>query len=218
MFYSKNHKLNEEQMQQRTIGIQILCVLLSLLLMYILLNPPRSKPVKTTENICTIFKQKPLWHKHTQDAYKKWGTPIALQMAIIYTESSFKANAFQKFKTKTILQNEVPIPWSRVSSASGYMQALDAAWQDYLESTDQFIADRYSFKSATDFIGWYTNAAHQRLGIDKTDSYNLYLAYHEGFTGYKQKRHLQKPWLLNVAKRLEKKTELFQKQLKQCRL
>ena len=42
-----------------------------------------------TANSCIIFDEKRNWYKATKKSYDKWGTPIALQLAIINQESSF---------------------------------------------------------------------------------------------------------------------------------
>ena len=36
-----------------------------------------------------------------------------------------------------------------------------------------------------DFIGWYTDRIHSKLGISKWDPKRLYIAYHEGIGGYR---------------------------------
>ena len=43
-----------------------------------------------TADSCIIFDQKKNWYKATKKSYDKWNTPIALQLAIINQESSFK--------------------------------------------------------------------------------------------------------------------------------
>ena len=43
-----------------------------------------------TANSCIIFEQKKNWYKATKKSYDVWNTPIALQLAIINQESSFK--------------------------------------------------------------------------------------------------------------------------------
>jgi hypothetical protein len=67
-----------------------------------------------------------------------------------------------------------------------------------------------------DFIGWYVNMSHEMLGISRSDTYNQYLAYHEGQGGYKRKTWEKKPWLINVAKKVEKRAKSYQSQLAQC--
>ena len=37
---------------------------------------------------------------------------------------------------------------------------------------------------ALDFIGWYNDTSHRRLGLSKGDAYSLYLAYYSGHGGY----------------------------------
>lgn len=44
-------------------------------------------------NICVLFKQHPSWYWSAHAAQSKWGVPISAQMAIIRTESHFRADA-----------------------------------------------------------------------------------------------------------------------------
>ena len=54
------------------------------------------------------------------------------------------------------------------------------------------------------------------LGISKNDTYNQYLAYHEGHNGWKKKTYNSKDWLINVAKEVELTSNKYNNQLKQC--
>ena len=76
------------------------------------------------------------------------------------------------------------IPLGRSSSAYGYAQATDEAWSDYKKSTGRRFVKRSDFGDAIDFIGWYNHRSNKRLGLRKNDTYNLYLAYYNGHTGY----------------------------------
>lgn len=167
---------------------------------------------KHTHDICEIFREKDNWYAEVKESYKKWGVPVHVSMAIMHQESRFVADA----------QPPRPwllgfIPWFRSSSAYGYAQAQDAAWQDYLNNKNsRWGADRDEFSDACDFIGWYCSISHQRLGISKWDTQKLYLAYHEGHGGYSRKTYLNKPWLIKVAKKVTKKSRQFQTQLANC--
>ena len=78
----------------------------------------------------TIFvvclKRKRNWYSSAQAAEKRWGIPIAVNMAVIYQESSFKARA-RPNRSKILWV----LPGRRPSSAYGYAQALDSTWNDY---------------------------------------------------------------------------------------
>lgn len=169
------------------------------------------KPPKNTENVCAIFAEKQDWLTHTETAFEKWELPIHIQMAIMYQESHFVADA--KPPRRKFLG---VIPGPRISSAYGYAQALDGTWEQYLRSKQRDDANRDSFADACDFTGWYCHLSYQNLGISKLDAYNLYLAYHEGNTGYKRKSYLSKPWLLTVAKKVAKKAQRYRQQLDDC--
>lgn len=163
---------------------------------------------RNPENVCAIFKQYPHWYKAAKKTEDKWGVPISVQMAIMYYESSFDAEA--RPRKKYLLGF---IPNGRISTAYGYAQALDGTWNDYLSSAGGFFASRNKFESATDFIGWYSAQARQHVGISSDNAYDLYLAYHEGWNGYARKSYLKKPWLMRLAHRVQNKTRTFAAQL-----
>lgn len=167
------------------------------------LPQPRNK-----ENLGAIFKEYPQWYRAAKKTERKWGVPVNVQMAIIYYESAFKGDARPPFK------RIFGIPtWEHISSAYGYAQALDGTWNDYLSCCSPWFAKRNKFESATDFIGWYSSQARNRVGIPSNDPYNLYLAYHEGWNGYLRQSYLKKPWLMSYAKKVAIKSEVFQNQL-----
>jgi hypothetical protein len=104
-----------------------------------------------------------------------------------------------------------------VISAYGYAQAKDETWEWYMEKTGNWGADRDSYGDAVDFMGWYSSVSQRTLGISKWDAFNQYLAYHEGHTGYKNKTYERKPWLVNVAKKVESYSSTYAAQLVGCR-
>jgi len=162
------------------------------------------------DNICSIFNQYPDWYEDAKRAQEKWGIPIATQMAIIHQESGFNASA--KPPRKKLLWI---IPWKRPSSAYGYSQALKNTWKDYESQTGQW-ARRSAFDDATDFIGWYGDQVFRKLGIRTTNTYAIYLAYHEGPGGYASRDYLKKPWLIRIARRVTYKAETYRQQLASC--
>lgn len=168
-------------------------------------------PPNNAENICTIFTQYPQWYWAAQDAEKKWGVPISIQMAIIHQESGFNGKARPPRKKLLGI-----IPWKRITSAKGYTQALNGTWQDYKDSIGKNYADRGAFSSATDFVGWYVDQANRRAGIAKDDAYDIYLAYHEGISGYQRKVYANNYGLLNVADRVQSRATTYRNQLQQC--
>lgn len=171
--------------------------------------PP--EPPRNVDNICYIFKQYPKWYKSTKKVAKRWRVPVAVQMAIIHQESHFRAQA-QPPRTKLLLV----IPWTRPSTAYGYCQALDTTWSVYKRNRGKFFASRESFADSDDFVGWYANQAYIRAGISRNDAYSLYLAYHEGVGGYQRRTYLAKPWLLKVARKVERRAQMYQYQLEHC--
>ena len=164
-----------------------------------------------TANSCIIFEQKKNWYKSTKNSFDKWGTPIALQLAIINQESSF--TQFAKPERKKIFGI---IPGLRPSTAFGFAQVTNPTWDWYKTKTGNKNASRANFSNVTDFIGWYVTQSEEIVGISKKDFYNQYLAYHEGQGGWKRKSFNSKKWLLGVAKKVETDANKYNNQLKDC--
>ena len=169
-------------------------------------------PPKDISNICAIFEEKPDWYDASADMRDKWRVPIHVPMAMMYQESSFRANA--KPPRDTIFFGL--IPWGRVSSAYGYSQAKTPTWEDYTRETGNSWADRDDFDDAIDFMGWFISKTHTVNGISKWDAYGQYLNYHEGWGGYKRKTYAKKRWLVNVAGTVKSRSLRYATQLKTC--
>jgi hypothetical protein len=169
-------------------------------------------PPQAVHHLCQIFRQYPSWYHDSQSAEMRWHLPIHVQMAIMYQESRFQANAKPPFRFFLGI-----IPVGRPSTAFGYTQALDTTWDLYRQSTGHYFASRQNFSDGVDFIGWYANMTHQRAKIPRTDAYRLYLAYHEGVGGYMQQTYLRKPWLMRAAHKVAAQAAIYQAQLARCR-
>lgn len=172
-----------------------------------------SGPPRDQTNICGILGEREDWGEALSDAQHKWGAPPHVVMAIIWKESSFRADA-RPPKKYTFFGL---IPNGRVSSAYGYSQALDGTWDWYREETGNGWADRDDFEDSVDFVGWYMSKTRRANGLSMTDAYSQYLAYHEGHTGYKRGNWRQKKWLRNAASRVASRAEDYERQLSGCR-
>ncbi|MBY8122446.1 hypothetical protein KW497_00420 [Vibrio fluvialis] len=170
-----------------------------------------TSPPSKQNNLCEIFREKPQWYEDAVEMQDEWGTPIQIAMAIIKQESSFCHDAKPP---KDYLLGF--IPWGRVSSAYGYAQAQDPAWDDFQRATD-YGGSRTNFDDSLMFIGWYTSETQKTLGVSKWDTYHQYLAYHEGRGGFKRKSYQSKPTLIKVARKVEQQAKDYGWQLKQCR-
>ena len=164
---------------------------------------------KNTSNSCSIFNEKYLWYKHAKKTEQKWGTPIYIQLAIIKWESGF--NWLAKPPRQKIFK---VIPYKRPSSSFGYSQAVKGTWEQYKKETGNKLAVRTRFKDSVDFIGWYTNKSNTILKISKTDAFKQYVAYHEGWGGFKNYKGNKK--IINLAKKVEKQSNIYKKQLSKC--
>ena len=182
---------------------------LIVLISFLFISACSSVP-KNTANSCSIFSEKYFWYKHAKKTEKKWGTPVYLQLAIIKMESDFdwlaKPQRQKIFKV---------IPYKRPSSSFGYSQAVKGTWKQYKDETGNKFASRARFKDSVDFIGWYTNKTKSILKIPLDDSFRQYLAYHEGWGGYKNYKKNQKVILL--AKKVENNSNRYKKQLNECK-
>ena len=180
-----------------------------LLFLFFFINACSSIP-SNTSNSCSIFDERYLWYKHAKKSEKKWGTPVYLQLAIIKMESGFdwlaKPPRQKLFKI---------VPYKRPSSSFGYSQAVKGTWKQYKTETGNKFATRTRFKDSVDFIGWYTTKTEKILKVSKQDAFKQYIAYHEGWGNYKNYKSNKK--VINLAKRVEKQSNIYKKQLTDCK-
>lgn len=165
------------------------------------------------DNACTILKERPEYLRAFRATERKWGVPIHVQMATIHQESKFVADARTPFKYVLGV-----IPMGRQSSAFGYSQALDATWDEYVNSEGRRRAKRDEIRDASDFMGWYMNQTRDRNGISLHDARNQYLAYHEGHTGFARQSYNSKAWLVGVAGKVDARAKVYERQIAGCRL
>lgn len=169
-------------------------------------GPPRSQ-----DDICAIFAERPGWRDATQAAALKWGAPIEVQMAIMWRESSFRAEARPPKRYFAGV-----IPQGRASSAYGYAQAIDGTWAWYQRDTGNRRGDRNDFHDASDFVGWYMAKTNRSNGIGMFDAFNQYLNYHEGHAGFRSERWREKDWLQRAATQVAKQAARYRGQLRGC--
>ena len=163
------------------------------------------------DNACAIARERPAFLNAMQRSQGRWGVPVNVQMAFIHQESRFRRRAKTPYRFALGV-----IPMGRQSSAYGYAQVLDSTWREYERDTGRYWARRDRINDAADFMGWYLDKAHERLGISRRDARALYLAYHEGFAGYARGTYRSKPWLLRVANRVDERSERYRRQLQSC--
>ena len=163
------------------------------------------------QDLCAVFQQHPDWYDYAHEAADKWGVPIPILMAFVHHESSYRSDARPPRKYVLWI-----IPWGRVSTAKGYAQAQDPAWEDYTNERGSFWRSRSDMEDALDFVGWYNHGTSRELGIAKTDARNLYLAYHEGRAGYRRGSYKEKPALQRIAERVAETASRYEAQLKRC--
>ena len=170
-----------------------------------------SAPPANLGDVCSIFTERTNWYRAAKAAEERWQTPIALNMAIIYQESSFRSRA-RPARERFLWV----FPGARPSSAFGYAQALESTWQEYQLRSGNDTASRSDFADAVDFVAWYTANSRRISGIKATDARSLYFAYHEGNAGFQRGRHLRKRWLIQAADQVQQNSEKFGRQLDRC--
>lgn len=163
-------------------------------------------------DVCNLLNNNISWYKSLKDSENKYKVPMHLPLAIIHQESRFESHARPPREYYFGI-----IPGARTSSSFGYSQATKATWDWYKLKTENNNATRSNFADSVDFIAWYINKSYILSNISKADAYNQYLAYHEGHNGYNNKLYYQKSWLLNVAKKVKKKSDQYKYQLSKCR-
>ncbi len=167
------------------------------------------------QNACAIFEQRDglfnNWQRAANHAAREYGVPVPILMATIYTESGFRPNA-RPPRTKLFGF----IPWKRQSTAYGFSQALNGTWSEYKLSTGHLLARRTKFSDAIHFVAWYHSRNAKKLGIAKTDAYNLYLAYYLGDGGYRKGAYRGNTKLQGAARRSTNIANNYAKQLRSC--
>jgi len=171
-------------------------------------------PPSHINDVCAVFDQNDGWFDNWQAAAEraeqKYGIPVPVLMATVRKESGFKSNA-RPPRTKLLGF----IPWTHVSSATGFSQALDGTWSQYQSETGNWAARRTKFADAVDFVGWYHSKTADTFGVARNDTYNLYLAYYLGWTAY-QRGNRGDAGVQGYARATEKMARDYAAQLRQC--
>jgi len=174
-----------------------------------------AKAPSRINNVCAVFEQNDGWFNNWRSeatkAERKYGVPVPVLMATVRKESGFKANA--RPPRKKLLGF---IPWKRPSTAYGYSQALDGTWSQYRLETGNLGARRTSFGDAIDFVGWYHAKSAEKLGIARNDTYNLYLAYYSGWSGYKRGSWKSNAGIQRYARETDEMARRYAAQMQQC--
>jgi len=166
------------------------------------------KKPRNVDNICQIFREKPLWLDSAKFSYDKWGITVELMMAIIRHESSFRAAARPLDKNG-----------KKLSSAYGYSQAIDGTWKIYQKENRKPSAKRTNFDDAIDFVGWYSSKSISRgKKVSSFDVNALYVFYHDGWEAFSDDKDRKiDDKVLKVADKVYKQTLVYHKQLKRCK-
>ncbi|MEM1383445.1 MAG: transglycosylase SLT domain-containing protein [Pseudomonadota bacterium] len=174
-------------------------------------GPP--DPPRVQDDVCAIFAERPDWYDAALSSSLRWGAPVDIVMAIIWRESSFRAQARPPKRYALGF-----IPRGRPSSAYGYAQAIDGTWAWYRKETGRSGADRDDFEDAVDFVGWYMAKTRVSNGVGMADAFTQYINYHEGHRGYRRMDWRGKRWLTDIAVEVADRAALYRAQLPGCRL
>jgi len=167
---------------------------------------------KYPQNACKIFSEKYFYLKYSRAASKKWNVPISSILAVINKESGFRR--FAKPKRTKLFKI---IPYRRPSSSLGFSQAVNKTWDLYKKENNKLAALRISFKSSSDFIGWYFWKTNKINKISFTNTRDMYLNYYLGWTAYKNKTYRTDKKAIIFAKSVEKQAKIYKSQLQECK-
>ena len=167
---------------------------------------------KYPSNACKIFGEKYFYLKYTRASSKKWGVPISSILAVINKESGFRR--FAKPPRHKIFKI---IPYRRPSSSLGFSQAVNKTWDLYQKENNKPAALRISYKSSSDFIGWYFWKANKINKVSLNNTRDLYLNYYLGFSAYKNKVYRTDKKAIIFAKNVEKQAKIYKSQLRECK-
>ncbi len=168
-------------------------------------------PPQQLDDLCGLFAEKPAWRDAAERSRERWGVAASISMAILHQESRYRAKARPGWRKAFGV-----VPIGPASSAYGYGQVQDAAWQDYRDHTGNRHAQRDDFADVIDFVGFYADLLARSAGIARDDAFHLYLGYHEGPTGYQRRTFDQKPWLFGVARKVSERAALYEQQSGVC--
>jgi hypothetical protein len=168
-------------------------------------------PPRDMDDLCAIFAERPAWRAATRSSFRRWGVSEAIQVAFLHQESRFRHRARPGWRK---LLGVIPV--ARLSTAYGFGQVKDGTWDDYRRRTGNRGASRDDFADVVDFVGWYGDLIHRTTGIAKDDAFHLYLAYHEGPTGFERAEWMRKGWLRGVARKVSARADLYEAQYATC--
>ncbi len=192
-------------------GRTIVGGLVSLVAAGLLLEACAQLPPADLDNICAIFEERPSWQSAADEAASRWQVEVGTILAMIHQESRFRSSARPGWRRAFGV-----VPLGPRSSAYGYGQVKDGTWSDYQERADRPLARRDRFSDVADFIGWYTDVIHRTAGVSKTDTFHIYLGYHEGPSGYARRSFDSKPWLLGVSRKVDDRARHYARQYATC--
>lgn len=168
-------------------------------------------PPSDLADACTIREERPEWYRATRKAARKWDVPPSTMLAIVWRESSFRAQARPPRRGGWWIFEGKP-----VSTAYGFSQALDGTWDWYVGDTGARGARRDRYADAIDFVGWYMDKSRDKLGFAGLDARDHYLAYHQGHGGYRKGRWRRIAWLKRAASAVDERAMLYDAQLFDC--
>ena len=164
-----------------------------------------------TADACRIFQERSSWYRAAVRSERKWNIKVPILLSVIKQESSFVSDARPKRK-----RGFLGLPGRRPSTAFGFPQAKNETWADYIKATKNRGADRTNFHDSIDFVGWYLNTAARVNRISRNSAHNLYIAYHEGLTGFRLGRW-KGSFIVGTAATVQRQAELYASQLRKCK-
>lgn len=181
------------------------------LVVIIALSACSPEKVTRTDDVCDIYNKNYDWYRSAIRAQNKYNINASTIMSVMAQESNFKHNARPQKRYAFYV-----LPWGYETTAQGYAQVINGAWDDYKKANSKWFPSRNNFNDASDFIGWYLKKASRELNINKNDNYHLYLAYHQGIKGYRRHEEKHNKQLDLIAKRVNQQALRYDKEFKHC--
>ena len=111
-----------------------------------------------------------------------------------------------------IVQNKQIIKRQPINPCSSPITAyIKSVWDSGSQSS-------FCFEDSLDFISWYMLKTTKINKVPLSNVYLQYLNYHEGWGGYKRGSYNKNSALKSVARKVERQSNLYKQQLKDCRL
>jgi hypothetical protein len=155
-----------------------------------------------TYNACALLERNPGWSDDLKAAQTTWQVTPGTMLAVLDQESRFVASA-----------RGAGAGGANPQRNFGYAQANLRTWNWFLRDTGKAAGARTDFGLSADFVGWHFATMERRIGANRTNTIEHYLAYKMGEGGYRRGAPAS---ARAVASRVASRARGFDNQLSGC--